>query len=321
MPLEREIKPENLEFKGYVVAPNADIAAARAYKIWGSGVYVVDSIRNIPVLYGVYDAEWNHVGVVMARTAAEARAEAEKKFGSPPAPLTAWNVDRISTGERVYAVYLIKGLEPTEVTYPPVSYPEEYVPAPMPTPTPQPTPTPTPGETATLHIESTPSGANVYIDGILKGQTPLDVEVTLGTHTIRVEKEGYEPKEESIDVTGDMSLGYALEEITPAPQPTKEIEITEILGGFAPPTIDVRATIKNNTGYNKQVKIVCEFLHKGTTHEEQIVDTILANSSAYELFRWTNYAAVRGDEVTATVSVYEYESGILLDRKSETFTL
>jgi len=191
MPLPSEIKPEDLEFLGYVTGPNADIAAARAYKIWGPAVYVVDSIRNIPVLYGVYDANWNHVGVVLARTAAEAREEAEKKFGPPPSPLTQWNVDRITTGERIYAVYRIKGLEPTEVTVPPITFPpSESVPT---APT---TPTPPEGEIpqkAVVEVRSDPSGARVYVNGKdTSKSTPTTLELDPGAYEIVLKLEGYE---------------------------------------------------------------------------------------------------------------------------------
>ncbi|WP_198362115.1 PEGA domain-containing protein [Thermococcus pacificus] len=45
---------------------------------------------------------------------------------------------------------------------------------------------------ATLTINSTPSGAEVYIDGEYKGTTPLAVQLYSGTHTIKLTKQDYE---------------------------------------------------------------------------------------------------------------------------------
>jgi PEGA domain len=55
-----------------------------------------------------------------------------------------------------------------------------------------------------MEVISTPSKAKVFLNGKLMGVTPskrkgvaagLVLSVTLGSYTIRVEKEGYEPKE------------------------------------------------------------------------------------------------------------------------------
>ena len=44
---------------------------------------------------------------------------------------------------------------------------------------------------ASFHIESTPSGSEVRIDGELVGETPLDVEITPGEHVVAVSRDGY----------------------------------------------------------------------------------------------------------------------------------
>jgi len=51
---------------------------------------------------------------------------------------------------------------------------------------------------AVLHVTSNPAGAKVYVDGSYKGDTPLDVYVEPGTHTVKVELEGYVPQERTI---------------------------------------------------------------------------------------------------------------------------
>ncbi|MDU9375702.1 hypothetical protein McpSp1_02810 [Methanocorpusculaceae archaeon Sp1] len=42
-----------------------------------------------------------------------------------------------------------------------------------------------------LDISSSPSGANAYVDGNYKGTTPLTVSADSGTHSVRLEKPGY----------------------------------------------------------------------------------------------------------------------------------
>jgi len=306
MPLEREIKPEDLEFKGYVVAPNADIAAARAYKIWGSGVYVVDSIRNIPVLYGVYDAEWNHVGVVLARSAAEARAEAEKKFGAPPAPMTAWNVDRISTGERIYAVYLIKGLEAPEITRPPTTTPpvEEVPPEEEVTPTPPPeeevTPTPPPPpQKATVQVTSNPSGAHIFVNGEDTGKTtPTTLELDPGAYTITLKLEGYEEWGTSIRLEAGTNppIEATLTKIIP---PAPKFRILDVMGGYSPPNVLVRVTVENYSEVPGTVEVKCIIINQRTARNMGDIKRVSLNPEQHKflLFTFTDYTAQRGDRV------------------------
>ena len=62
----------------------------------------------------------------------------------------------------------------------------------LPTPTPLPLATPTEC-TASLQVESDPSGVSLYLDDTLAGQTPIEVTVSPGQHTLRLESEGYAP--------------------------------------------------------------------------------------------------------------------------------
>jgi serine/threonine protein kinase len=45
---------------------------------------------------------------------------------------------------------------------------------------------------ASLRVESSPSGARVYITGVLKGKTPLAVLLPLGNHHLRIAAEGFQ---------------------------------------------------------------------------------------------------------------------------------
>jgi hypothetical protein len=50
----------------------------------------------------------------------------------------------------------------------------------------------TPTTHGSTHIVSEPARARVYIDERLVGETPLYVRLEIRTHTIRLEKDGYE---------------------------------------------------------------------------------------------------------------------------------
>ncbi len=55
-----------------------------------------------------------------------------------------------------------------------------------------------------LEITSDPKGATVILDGRAIGTTPVSTEVAAGTHTIRVERKGYEPSERTVEaIEGD----------------------------------------------------------------------------------------------------------------------
>jgi len=61
-----------------------------------------------------------------------------------------------------------------------------------------------------LSISSTPSGASVYVDGIIRGTTPTYVYVTPGSHQIRLQLDGYLDYEDTVYVTRDMVLNISL---------------------------------------------------------------------------------------------------------------
>jgi len=79
-----------------------------------------------------------------------------------------------------------------------------------------------------ITIVSTPSGASVSLDGKTVGVTPITgTEVSAGSHSLRITKEGYEPYEKSVTVSsGEQSaVDATLTEIvtptkTPTPTPT-----------------------------------------------------------------------------------------------------
>ncbi|NYT17594.1 MAG: PEGA domain-containing protein [Methanomicrobiales archaeon] len=80
-------------------------------------------------------------------------------------------------------------------------------------------PVPVP-ETGEIDISSNPSGAAAYLDGVLKGTTPLTiVNLDPQLYTIRIEKSGYLTWEENVTVVaGEAALVVA--DLIPIPTPT-----------------------------------------------------------------------------------------------------
>jgi TonB family protein len=65
------------------------------------------------------------------------------------------------------------------------------------------TPTPPPmSTTGSLHVESTPLGATVSVDGESRGVTPLDLSgLALGSHEVKVEMKGFTSSVQTVDIT------------------------------------------------------------------------------------------------------------------------
>ncbi|NLI80247.1 MAG: PEGA domain-containing protein [Deltaproteobacteria bacterium] len=54
---------------------------------------------------------------------------------------------------------------------------------------------------ARLKLQSTPPGAEVFVNGVGEGKTPLGLELPLGKHSVRMQLAGYEPWEEAVLLT------------------------------------------------------------------------------------------------------------------------
>jgi len=73
-------------------------------------------------------------------------------------------------------------------------------------------PDPPKPSSAKLAIASEPPGADIEIDGSFVGNTPSEIEVTAGEHTIVVTKKGYAPWQKKLKATGgSVSLNATLE--------------------------------------------------------------------------------------------------------------
>ncbi len=88
-------------------------------------------------------------------------------------------------------------------------------------PTAAPTNTPEPTPTAMLTIRSNVHEDQVFVNGVYSGATRLDIELPLGPHVIRIEKAGYLPFEQTIDLQTASTIRAVLEpEPTPTPTAT-----------------------------------------------------------------------------------------------------
>jgi PEGA domain len=64
---------------------------------------------------------------------------------------------------------------------------------------------------AKLQMESNPSGADIEVDGAFVGNTPSDVQVADGDHTITVKKAGFKDWERKMKVSGGSSVHLSAE--------------------------------------------------------------------------------------------------------------
>ena len=84
-------------------------------------------------------------------------------------------------------------------------------------PAPAPTNPPSAPSTAKLSITSAPDGADIEVDGNFSGNTPSDLALPEGEHSISVKKSGYKAWERKMKVTAGSSLhlNAELEKLTP----------------------------------------------------------------------------------------------------------
>lgn len=73
-------------------------------------------------------------------------------------------------------------------------------------PVPPVTPAVATNSTAKLQIESTPPGADIDVDGSFVGNTPSDVQVAEGEHTVSVKKTDFKDWERKLKISGGSSV-------------------------------------------------------------------------------------------------------------------
>jgi hypothetical protein len=85
---------------------------------------------------------------------------------------------------------------------------------------------PAPTGEATADISSSPSGADIEIDGIFVGNTPSSLAIATGQHTLRVSKSGYKQWERTLrSSTGSIKIAAVLEPMPTPPAVTADAAI------------------------------------------------------------------------------------------------
>ncbi len=79
-------------------------------------------------------------------------------------------------------------------------------------------------KTASLTVRSNVKDDKVYIDGNFKGSTRLDLDLPKGKHSIRIEKDGYEAYEETINLTDNLIIRGHLEKVVEQPAQTTAVQ-------------------------------------------------------------------------------------------------
>ena len=92
-----------------------------------------------------------------------------------------------------------------------------------------------------LSISSTPSGAEIYLDGDFKGTTPMTIsDVPVGSHTIELTKEGYKNYSKDIIISAgkmtNVSVILPSLSSTPTPKPTPTLSPSPTLITTPTPT-------------------------------------------------------------------------------------
>jgi hypothetical protein len=93
------------------------------------------------------------------------------------------------------------------------------------------TPGPTPNTNGQITVRSSPSGANIYVDNLYKGLTPLTlVEIPKGGHTILLKMNGYQDWQSTVNVAAGSSTDVSgtLTAIS-NPQPVATTVVTQAL--------------------------------------------------------------------------------------------
>ena len=83
-------------------------------------------------------------------------------------------------------------------------------------------------KTATLTLRSNVKGDRVYIDGDFKGSTRLALDLPKGQHTIRIEKDGYEPYEETVNLTDNLIIRGHLAKVVEQPAQTAPVQAASV---------------------------------------------------------------------------------------------
>jgi hypothetical protein len=108
-----------------------------------------------------------------------------------------------------------------------------------------PTPTPTPGY-GSLAITSNPMGAEVYLDGELKGTAPLTLtNIPAGKHTLLVTKIGYVESNSTVTVTADKETRVSKSLKLGKPRLSLDITGSNLVYQGIDPLMEISGTVRN----------------------------------------------------------------------------
>jgi len=79
-----------------------------------------------------------------------------------------------------------------------------------------------PGKLFKFPVSTTPTGADIEVDGVYLGSTPADIEVEEGTHAVKLTLQGFRPWEKKVKVGAGLKVAVSL-----APLPHEEKIVIE----------------------------------------------------------------------------------------------
>ena len=107
------------------------------------------------------------------------------------------------------------------------------------------TPTPTPGY-GSIAITSSPIGAEVYLDGELKGTAPLTLtDIPAGKHTLCLTKIGYVESNSTVTVTADKETKVSKSLRQGKPKLSLDITGSNMIYQGMDPLMEISGTVRN----------------------------------------------------------------------------
>ncbi|GLI46808.1 hypothetical protein MBOURGENBZM_16000 [Methanoculleus bourgensis] len=138
-----------------------------------------------------------------------------------------------------------------------------------------PTPTPTPGYGSVM-ISSDPWGADIYLDGELKGTAPLTLtNVPTGKHNLLVTMDGYKESNSTITITADKGLTVKKSLKEGKPDIYVNIAGTQMVQQGIDPLMEITGTVFNEgekTAYD--FKLIIEMTPKDSRDKDLKVTKI-----------------------------------------------
>ncbi len=193
---------ENVVVNNYVVIPKGAVAWGQVIRVKGAGKKKVKD-ASITFRFMAVRATDNQEISLRALPSKSKKAEAKENEIEANSPIPGLRERMIGAEKgKEYAAYtdinaLVNAPEGGPTTPSAPAPPSIATPASAPAP-PSPAPAPAPGgllglEEASIEFSSTPSGADILIDGSFVGNTPSTLRVAPGRHVIELRVGGYRP--------------------------------------------------------------------------------------------------------------------------------